>query len=69
MTEHSYPSAYPPGSGCWSIDVAWEILDVLPVGLLDEVQRAFLCGLMANALDEAARKGPITPRGNLPKFK
>jgi hypothetical protein len=68
LTEHTYPDRHPPGSH-WSTDVAWEILDVLPAGLLNEVQRAFVCGLMAAALDEAASKGPITPRGSLPKLK
>lgn len=56
MTEHTYPSNHPPGS-YWATDLGWQILDTLPVGVLGSVQRAYLCGLIAGALDKYARDG------------
>ncbi len=68
MTEHTYPDRHLPGSH-WALDVAWEILDTLPPGRLDPVERAYLCGLMTAALEQCAEHGPIEPTGRLPKFK
>lgn len=48
--DDAYPSRHPRGT-FWASDIAWDILDRLPVGTLDNVQRAYLCGLIAGALD------------------
>lgn len=52
---HTYPSNYPPGRH-WATDAAWEILDTLPVGLLDEIQRPLIAGMITGALLKAAAK-------------
>ena len=49
MSEHTYPSRYPPGVH-WSLDEAWGILDRLKPGVLEEADRAFLAGLIAGTL-------------------
>jgi hypothetical protein len=65
---HTYPDRHEPGQD-WCSDVAWEILDVLPPGVLDGVQRAYVSGLIAGSLSKAACEGPIQSLGNPPKFK
>ena len=45
----AYPSRHPKGS-FWATDMGWDILDRLPVGTLDNTQRAYICGLIAGAL-------------------
>jgi hypothetical protein len=46
---HQYPSNYPPGTH-WSIDAAWEILDMLKPGELTIETRSLLAGLIAGRL-------------------
>lgn len=58
MKERTYPSDYPPGSH-WAVTAAWQILDTLPPGTLDEVQRAYIAGLISGALVSAAKNGPL----------
>jgi hypothetical protein len=65
--QHAYPSRYPPGAH-WSSDVAWNILDTLPVGALDDAQRAYLAGLIAGSLMRAAKEGPIAPWSRPPSL-
>lgn len=45
-----YPSHYPPGSGHWAIDEAWQILDRIKDGVIPDDARAFLSGLIAGTL-------------------
>jgi hypothetical protein len=56
MSEHSYPSKYPPGTH-WAIDEAWKILDQLPVGMLPDDLRAFIAGQIAGAFMRIAQEG------------
>jgi hypothetical protein len=51
MTKHEYPSNYPPGSGSWSLDEAWSILDSIKPGLIPTDVRAFLAGQIAGTLE------------------
>jgi hypothetical protein len=61
MTEpkHTYPALYGPGTS-WCHDIAWDILDRLPVGVLSGEQRSFLAGLIAGELsrERASRMWP-----------
>lgn len=41
--KHNYPSNYKPGSH-WATDEAWQILDRLKPGAIDDDIRAFLAG-------------------------
>lgn len=52
--DDAYPDRHPKGSW-WATDIGWDILDRLPIGTLDNVQRAFICGLIAAALDNERR--------------
>lgn len=55
--DDAYPSRHPKGS-FWATDIGWDILDRLPVGTLDNEQRAYLCGLIAGSLaKERGRRG------------
>ena len=54
---HTYPSKYPPGVH-WSVDAGWEILDHVKPGVIPEDVRAFLCGMIAGALERVAKEGP-----------
>ena len=49
--DDAYPSRHPKGS-FWATDIGWDILDCLPVGTLDNEQRAFICGLIGGALSK-----------------
>lgn len=44
--KHTYPSKYPPGTS-WHTDAAWEILDIIKPGVLDDDVRAVLGGMIA----------------------
>lgn len=57
MTEHTYPDRHPPGEH-WATTAAWHILDTLKPGALNEIQRAYLAGLIAGALIKVAAEGP-----------
>jgi hypothetical protein len=49
MSEHTYPSDYKPGAH-WATDEAWEILDMLPVGMLPDDYRMLVAGRIAGVL-------------------
>lgn len=49
--DDAYPDRHPKGS-FWATDIGWDILDRLPIGTLDNTQRAFLCGLIGGALSK-----------------
>lgn len=57
IRKHTYPSKYAPGSG-WAIDAAWEILDRVQPGVIDDLVRAFLAGLIAGRLMKVAEDPP-----------
>lgn len=46
---HSYPSNYRPGKH-WATDEAWEMLDRLPPGKLEDDYRFLIAGMIAGAL-------------------
>ena len=48
-TKHQYPSKYPPGTH-WAVDLAWQCLDVLPIGLLSIEQRSLVAGMITGLL-------------------
>lgn len=54
--KHPYPSRYGRGTH-WAIDEAWDILDLLPVGLLPDDTRFLLSGMIAGALTRVAQYG------------
>lgn len=60
--EDAYPGRHPKGS-YWATDIGWDILDRLPIGTLDNAQRAYLCGLIGGALsnEREGRKQPDNP--------
>lgn len=47
----AYPDRHPKGS-FWATDIGWDILDRLPIGTLDNMQRAYICGLIGGALSK-----------------
>lgn len=49
MSEHTYPSRYPPGTN-WATNEGWKILDRIKPGVIDPEVRAFLCGMIAGTL-------------------
>ncbi len=55
--KHTYPSRHPRGSG-WATDAGWDILDMINPGVIPEDVRAYLCGLIAGALERIAEEGP-----------
>lgn len=54
---HSYPDKYAPGSGSWSMDEAWEIVDRIKPGVIPIDIRSFLAGAIAGALSRVAETG------------
>jgi hypothetical protein len=56
MSEHKYPSNYGP-SVHWATDMAWEIMDTLPVGVLTMEQRCFLAGQITGMLIKERLRG------------
>lgn len=51
--EHPYPPSYGRGEH-WAIDEAWNILNDLPVGQLEDEQRFLVAGRIAGALMRVA---------------
>lgn len=45
----NYPDRHPPGS-FWATDEAYAILDALPDGVLDDLQYAYISGLIAGVI-------------------
>jgi hypothetical protein len=58
--QHTYPPIYTPGES-WAADEAWAILDTLRPGVLTEVTRLFLAGMVTGALLRLSRDGRLQP--------
>lgn len=59
MTGHTYPSRYGRGLDP-DLDAAWDIIDRIPVGVLDECQRAYLAGCIVGTIIKARNERPKT---------
>ncbi len=57
MSEHTYPSSYPP-EGHWALREAWAILDLVAPGTIPEDARAFLAGAIAGTLVRLVNNSP-----------
>jgi hypothetical protein len=49
VSEHTYPTLYPPGCH-WALDEAWAILDLVAPGVIPPDVRALLAGAIAGTL-------------------
>lgn len=49
--KHEYPDRHPPGSH-WATDAAWEILDTIKPGVIQQDVRAWLAGAIAGRLSK-----------------
>jgi hypothetical protein len=60
-TRHTYPAGHEPGpTQSAGFNEAWQILDLLQPGAIDESVRSFLAGRIAASLDQA-RGGWLPP--------
>lgn len=66
--KHPYPSRHTPGTH-WATDKAWEILDALPVGMLEDDYRFLTAGRIAGALMKVAKEGEPPVRARAPRLQ